>query len=122
MRRGKTRTLGAPNMGTFNFDFLDLPTDSDPSPERYERYFLEYNKEDWNCRSSGGSFLYIHDDGARFALVVSQHPDYGISLYFSDDCGSCLSVGDRDAFTDKDFVETDDDIFWPRGSFISPKT
>ena len=112
------------SMGEFNCNFLDLPTDKDPSPAKYASYFQQYRPSDWKRGSGGGSFVYFDECGDQYDLTIAEHPDYGIGLMYGEGKrsggGAWVSVSQPDLLSQ--FVEACDQFLMPAGAFLDPMT
>jgi hypothetical protein len=108
-------------MKGFAINFMDFPTDFSPTPEKYKNFFLEYNQSQWDNASAGGSFVYIDEQGKRWTLIAISNENKGISLLAKnpETNQEVISVAEADLMND--FVEAEDEIMLPLGSFIKPE-
>ncbi len=105
------------SVGPFDITFLDLPADSEGSPERYRDHFLNFDRHAWR-QGGGGSFVYIDDDASRWSIVAETlGKDLGIACLYSGGGKEFVTVAHRSKL-DR-FIE-EDNIYLPEGSFLSP--
>lgn len=70
-------------MKKFECDFLDHGYSIETQPNKYQRYFLDYSQEQWQCGSGDGYFSYQTCDYADCTILVFENPLYGVALTYN---------------------------------------
>lgn len=107
---------------TFKSCFADGTCD----PEKWKKYFLQYDSEEWNTKGTGGGTLYyITDNKCEYELLIIHWTNYGFLLQWActdlttKRSGSAkYSVSDASRLDD--FAELDETYF-PVGCFLTPE-